>query len=359
MLAPRRYLEMLSERLLALWYLWKVAKLSYHCADKPCILHRPRTFRSYLGVGWATRLIQKPCYFRILDLPTELIHMVVKCAPARDAISLKLSCLKLYHCGPPLTRLIQKSRGPFGSEVDPVCVLERVLRLHKGEIFCKGCLCFHHPVAFTQEQLLRGDDERCCVGRARHVYFTPDASISYQQIAASIQRPHVVPEASVRQNRVVGTEGGSLADYGVWIPPKDFGLLKVPTGVWLCYEWRLDLALLPGLKTNVAGRTQLTRRSVRFCPHLGPESKDITLEIRKMLEKGAQNFPAFCSDHLHRTKCPTFIYLRWRKVELCVHELLREKAVVCVYVHRQIGMSPASSALDPYWIATIEERPEF
>lgn len=78
----------------------------------------------------------------ILDLPTELHHMIVDCAPASTAVNLELTCRHLFQCGTPLTILYNLVRKDPDLRFDMTCIDERKFKRHGEKVACSGCRTF-------------------------------------------------------------------------------------------------------------------------------------------------------------------------------------------------------------------------
>lgn len=263
------------------------------CAYRSSILHRVRSLRSYFAVGCASRVGYDIGQFKILELPAELLHLIVECAPTEDAISLKLCCRALYHCGPPLSELIIRSGMARDSRVGPVCITHRVLKMHEGKVFCRGCMSSHHAVAFTREQLLRDGAYRRCIGSSRYL-LTPDYSISFRQ---------QLWMASKFNTLRFGFQNGPILtanDDGYW--PIGYRFSKERGGFWLIYGNELDLDSVPDLSNpREALRTQLKGKWGSLCPHITPSPKDLPWESIHSNPYGSSFnmfFAIGCSGHM-------------------------------------------------------------
>lgn len=120
----------------------------------------------------------------ILDLPTELLSMIVDSSPMNCAISLRYSCRSFYEStGKAHDERCSRFEWSRSSRFERLCMDEQYRSTHCGEFVCSACEMCHCREQFSGQQILeKGPFERICKGAQRLLVITPTNSWSYQSL---------------------------------------------------------------------------------------------------------------------------------------------------------------------------------
>ena len=326
---------------------WKCRCLGFRSNDKTKTDARPK------GITGIFHCRKNAKNSRFLELPTELHHLILELAPIGTAFNLKLTCKYMYQCGPLMKTLLDKIKKDALARHELEWIQERTDYPDPSEPACAGCLCFHAPAAFTEDQLQSEDSHRQCRGSRRRIRLTPDFTISFRDFLG--QRLNGGSEITAFKTEYRRNQSrGEFHEYP-WIEDTNYmiriGETSDPNSPLLVYDWSFDIDRFPEASTPLEALIyHLALNPVSFCPHLYSHHRRIALTIRKMQEDALRRDEENPWVKLHCPFCSTELVTSW---ELDARMGL---GVVHIRVKRCVTSGEYFSALDQDWFRQSEAQ---
>lgn len=292
----------------------------------------------------------------ILNLPRELLDSILNNLRIDELVSFRLTCRNLYQSNPPMTSLVEELRTSisFDGEGAWLYLAEGIWARTKGLLLCSGCRRYQPRAQFDDEELTTNARQRKCIAYTARMYFTPDHSLSFVELA------------SMSQDRIVGLGRGSpyasilqnSCRFAMWWPDgwrgQDSSSPYVPTpvylrgntadGDYLYYTWdfRFDTVHSPPASIAEIGE-ELRKSVVNLCPHI--KSDD-----RKYIEAfyHCRHFRSVLRDRAPKVNCSS---CGMRSTVL----YRADNSQIFVEVERRLG--ELVDTWDPQWLANVDKPP--
>lgn len=208
---------------------------------------------------------------RFLELPREIQDMIAAYLPANALISLQLSCHSLYLNGPVLPILYYTIRKSLDLRFERGCMDERDGNTPVGRLACSGCKTFHERDKFGAEESKKKGEARLCIGRKGRVFFTPEHSVSFEDLLIMLSAPDNFIHLSGLGPK---TSRYYRQDEEMW---QDSPHIEPEIGwCWVSYNslrirycWKFAVAAMPRTKSVASSSRRGSQDSpIGLCPHV-------------------------------------------------------------------------------------------
>lgn len=293
----------------------------------------------------------------ILNLPRELLDSILSHLRIDELISFRLTCRKFYQISPPVTVLVEELRTSiaFDGEGAWLYLAEGIWARTKGLLLCSGCRRYQPRALFDDGELTRNARHRKCIAYTARMYFTPDHSLSFVELASRSQ-DRIFGLGSISSN--YASELQNSCRFAMWWPDgwrgQDSSSPYVPTpvylrgnttdGDYLYYTWcfRFDTVQSPPASIAEIGE-ELRKRVVNLCPHIRSDDRRYIEAFHHY-----QHFRPVIRDRAPLVNCS--------RCGMCSTVLCRaDNCQIFIEVERRLGKLVA--AWDPQWLANVDNPP--
>ena len=293
----------------------------------------------------------------ILNLPRELLDSILSHLRTDELISFRLTCRNLYQSNPPMTVLVEELRTSisFDGEGAWLYLAEGTWARTKGLHLCSGCRKYQPRAQFDDGELTMNARQRKCIAYTARMYFTPDHSLSFVELASRTQ-DRISNLDSIGSNHASNLQNSCR--FAMWWPDgwrgQDPSSPYVPTpvylrgntadGDYLYYTWcfSFDTAQSPPASVAEIGE-ELGKSVVDLCPHIKSDDRRYIeafhhcQHLRPVLRD--------CASSVSCSRCGM------RSTVLCRADNSR----IIIEVERRLGKLVA--AWDPQWLANVDNPP--
>lgn len=251
----------------------------------------------------------------ILNLPLEISEVIFDLLDLASTIRLRQTCRTLYlHQGPALADLFRELGCRYGPSTDfaRCCFAERspTKRLGSpGFLLCGGCKIYHPIRSFSAEDIAKQPEERLCVGQHGRLYFTPEHSISFMELANLKQNPPYMRYflTDTKRKTTYGHHSTVAVDrHTPHLVSPLYQQHSYEYGHVFSYFWVLNVQSISSQnESKVPVEKELGGEVIDLCPHVTSNDTQMISAIHDCLSKGIY------AHRVSKTSCFPYNFLRF------------------------------------------------